>query len=344
MPTAPHPPTPRTLVSNFRLERLIHVGRRASTYRAFAPDGSVGALKLFLGAALRDPDSVGHFLRELAELSRFRHFTLPRSLDHGVLEGGVPWLVHEWLAGWDLETHRTRVGGRLPPNELLEVAAALLDLLTAAHAAGLSHQDLKPSNLFLTESGELRLLNFGLNAALAHVDPSSVSGSPPFAAPERTRRPQAARDPRSDLWSVGSTLFTLASGRLIHDGCADGNVALAPEFAARTLAELSPQLPRELLLVIEHALSVDPTRRFQSALEMRTALFGPAPPTSAPVAPALRDPAATTMFDLVAPAIDHRARQRTRLQQSSGRHPDRTASGEQPGSGHAAQSGAADSR
>src|SRR5688500_9309766 len=294
MPTAPHPSTPRTLVSNFRLERLIHVGRRASTYRAFAPDGSVGVLKLFLGAALRDADSVGHFFRELAELSKFSHFTLPRLLDHGVLEGGVPWLVHEWLAGWDLETHRTRVGGRLPPHELLEISTALLDLLTAAHAAGLCHQDLKPSNLFLTESGELRLLNFGLNAALAHVDPSSASGSPPFAAPERAQRPEAARDPRSDLWSVGSTLFTLASGRLIHDG-PEGNAVSAPEFAARILAEQSPPLPRELLLVIEHALSVDPTRRFQSALEMRTALFGPPPPASAPVGPALRDPAATTM-------------------------------------------------
>jgi DNA-binding NtrC family response regulator/serine/threonine protein kinase len=295
MPTAPHPSTPRTLVSNFRLERLIHVGRRASTYRAFAPDGSVGALKLFLGAALRDADTVGHFLRELAELSRFSHFALPRLLDHGVLEGGVPWLVHEWLAGWDLETHRTRLGGRLPAHELLEISAALLDPLTAAHAVGLSHQDLKPSNLFLTESGELRLLNFGLNAALAHVDPSSASGSPPFAAPERALRPEAARDPRSDVWSVGATLFTLASGRLLHDGSADGKAAHAPEFAARTLAELSPELPRELSLVIQHALSADPTRRFQSALEMRTALFGPAPPASAPVPPALRDPAATTM-------------------------------------------------
>ena len=295
MPTAPHPTTPRTTVSNFRLERLIHVGRRASTYRALTPDGGVAALKLFSGAPLRDPAAVTHFLRELSELSRFAHPAVPRLLDHGVLEGGIPWVAAEWLAGWDLETYRTRVGSRLPAHDLVVIAGALLDFLIAAHASGRTHGELKPSNLFLTEGGELRILNFGASAALPPAEPNGAGGISPFNAPERATNSGSVCDPRSDLWSVGATLFTLASGRLVHDDGSRESGPLASDFVAKALTAAAPELPREQVLVVERALCVDPSRRFQSALDMRAAWLGAAPDAPAPTPPALRDGAATTM-------------------------------------------------
>ena len=290
MPTAPHPTGPRTLVSSFRLERLMHVGRRASTYRAYGPDGGVVALKLFLSTPLAEPSAIGRFLRELSELSRFSHRALPRLLDHGVVEGGIPWLAADWLVGCDLETHRTRVGGHLPPHEVFELGSALLEFLVAAHGVGLTHRNIKPSNLFLTESGELRVLDFGVNGCLPPAECPSIYGSPAFTAPERLRSPEAERDPRADLWSVGAALFTLVSGRHVHEGTPEEQARVAREQPARSVASVARDLPRELVLAIDRALALDPNQRFQSALEMRAALLGA---TAQPGN--VREQAATTM-------------------------------------------------
>jgi DNA-binding NtrC family response regulator len=154
--------------------------------------------------------------------------------------------------------------------EVLEVASVLLDLLVHAHSFGHTHKDVKPSNLFLTERGELRVLDFGLNGSLSHANRVLLGTTSPFTAPECLMNPECERDPRADLWSVGATLYALASGRSVQDGCPEQ--AQGPEGSVRSIAHLAPDLAPELIVTIDRALCPDPKQRWQSALEMRAQL------------------------------------------------------------------------
>ncbi|HET9958892.1 MAG TPA: protein kinase, partial [Polyangiaceae bacterium] len=146
VPSVPQPPQLGTWIRGWRLDRLIHVGNNACVYRAVAEEGSVvGALKALRPSAIAHRTAAERFAREIAALQGLTHPAIPRLLDHGIDEDSLPWFVTEWLVGWDLETHRVRLGGRLPPTEVVEIGVRLLDALAHAHAGGFVHRDVKPA-------------------------------------------------------------------------------------------------------------------------------------------------------------------------------------------------------
>jgi DNA-binding NtrC family response regulator/serine/threonine protein kinase len=238
----------------------------------------IGALKALRPNAIAHRTAAERFAREISALQGLTHAAIPRLLDHGIDDDGLPWFVTEWIVGWDLETHRVRLGGRLPAQEVCEFGIRALEALAHAHAAGFVHRDIKPANLFLSETGELKVLDFGLCRGLAaargmDITGNVVIGTPAFMAPEQAGRLWGDIDGRTDLWSLGATLFLLATGRTVHDAPPEALRHLAQRAEARSLAAVAPELPRELIAVVDRALSRDPAERWQNAEQMLHALL-----------------------------------------------------------------------
>ena len=277
-PSFPPGPDAARWIRGWRLDRLIHVGKTACVYRATSEAGVVGAVKALRPAAIVHRTAAERFAREIAALSGLTHPAIPRLLDQGIDDEGLPWFVTEWIVGWDLETHRVRLGGRLLGEEVFDVGVRLLEALAHAHAVGFIHRDVKPANLFLTETGELKVLDFGLCRGLVAaadfgITGNVVIGTPAFMAPEQAGRRWAQVDARTDIWSVGATLFLLASGQPVHLGDPEQQRKASYRADARSLSSVDPSLPFGLVAVIDRALRRDPLERFQSATEMRDALL-----------------------------------------------------------------------
>lgn len=269
----PEPPASETWLGSWRLDRLIHVGKYACVYRAISSDGSVGALKCLRTPTIGSRTAAERFAREIAALKGLTHPAIPRLLDQGIAEDKVPWFVTPWFVGWDLETHRQRLGGNLPITEIFDTGIHLLEALAYAHSAGFLHRDVKPANLFLTETGELKVLDFGLCRGLVAacgfgITGNVIIGTRGFMAPEQAMPNRGHTDARSDIWSTGATLFLLATGQPVHHGTPEEQREKAYATDARSLAELIPDAPPELVFAIDRALFRDPEARWQSAREM----------------------------------------------------------------------------
>ena len=324
VPSIPPPaPIAGTWIRGWRLDRLIHVGKTACVYRAKSDAGIVGALKALRPTAVSHRTAAERFAREIAALQGLTHPAIPRLLDHGIDDDGLPWFATEWIVGWDLETHRIRLGGRLPPHEVCEFGLRTLEALSHAHAAGFVHRDIKPTNLFLSENGELKVLDFGLCRGLAaargmDITGNFVIGTPAFMAPEQARTTFHV-DGRADLWSLGATLFLLATGSTVYDETPGAQVRLSERGDARSLATVAPDLPAELILAVDRALARDPAQRWQSADEMRKVLLEAYArtahsPSTPPSLQALRDQhRRTTEQGLEQAAASYRRRSSTSL-------------------------------
>ena len=215
------------------------------------------------------------FVREAYVANTIEHEGAVRVIEDGVDEEDVPYLVIELLRGENYETRRVRKGGRLPINEVLWVADRTLAVLAEAHAKGIVHRDIKPENLFLTDDRRLKVLDFGI-ARLADqgtTHAGTILGTLAFMPPEQARGANAEIGVRSDLWSVGATMYTLLSGRLVRD---DHDVAKLLREAGRTevpsLGQVVDDLPGELVELVSAALLLDQKVRWPSARAMRRAV------------------------------------------------------------------------
>jgi len=164
-------------------------------------------------------------------------------------------------------------------RDVAQIAAQLLDVLLATHAHGVIHHDIKPDNLFLTCTGQLKLLDFGiasLHGELAqHVRAlhATTLGTPAFMAHEQARGRWAEVDERSDLWSVGATMFALLTGESVHAAeTRNEQLARAMRVPARAIGGLRPDLPPAFAEVIDRALSFEREQRWPNARSMAQAL------------------------------------------------------------------------
>jgi Tol biopolymer transport system component len=197
-------------------------------------------------------------------------------------ENGVDFIVMEWVHGETLDSRVPRRGLRTP--EVLKIAVQIADALAAAHAAGIVHRDLKPANVMVTDSGLVKVLDFGLAkvrpAGRASEDDATASlrtadgtmmGTCAYMSPEQAEgRPV---DARSDIFSFGALLYEMATGRS----------AFKAESPVATLASvlrdepppprtLVPELPVELERIVLRCLRKDPAKRFQTMADLKVAL------------------------------------------------------------------------
>jgi serine/threonine protein kinase len=232
------------------------------------------ALRRMVAIKVLAPEWAAHaharerFDREARAAAQVRHDNVVAI--HAVDEAdGLPYLVMEYVPGVSLQQHLDR-NWPLDIEEILQIGAQAAAGLAAAHAQGLVHRDVKPANILLDENDNVRLTDFGLARA---VDDTSltqtgvIAGTPQYMAPEQARG--APLDHRADLFSLGSVLYAMCTGRPPFRG--PSTVAVLKrvcEEEARDVRDHNPEIPDWLAEIIDKLHAKKPRNRFRSADEV----------------------------------------------------------------------------
>lgn len=217
-----------------------------------------------------DREGIERFVREARMCSRIDHPNVVTILDVDQ-EGSLYYIVMQYVRGKNLSELLEAQRGPLPWRSAVRMVQLACHGLHAVHARGLVHRDIKPSNIMLSTESRVFLMDFGL--VREEVDstlsrPGMVAGTPPFMSPEQAEgRPL---DRRSDIFSMGSTLYCLLAGRPPYGGATPREIAL--KILARDppppLQQFNPHVPAEVSAVVTKAMSPDPADRFSTAVAM----------------------------------------------------------------------------
>ncbi|MDI1444505.1 protein kinase [Polyangium sp. 6x1] len=277
------------LKGKWRLDVLLGVGGMAAVYAATHRNKNRAAVKVLHPDLAAEPAIRARFHHEGYAANAVGHPGVVRILDDDETDDGVAFLVMELLEGETYDRIAQRCGGKLPTPEVLALAHVVLDVLVSAHEKRILHRDLKPENVFLTQSGIIKVLDFGLARALEPAVQQgrivtsfgTTMGTPGFMSPEQARGDWNEVDATSDLWAVGATLYTLLSGRLVHDAQnLTGSLIMAATKPATSLGLVAPGLSRAVIDLVDRALQFDKANRFPDAASMRAAVADAMQPTT----------------------------------------------------------------
>jgi serine/threonine protein kinase len=269
------------LEGKYVVERVLGMGGMGVVVAAFHMQLQQRvALKFLLPEASKRADVVARFAREARAAARIQSEHVARVVDVGTMSTGAPYMVMEYLDGWDFSRLLRQYGAMSIPDSvdyLLQACEAIAE----AHVAGIVHRDLKPGNLFLARrtdgSSIVKVLDFGISkASTPGVDDmtqtSQLMGSPLYMSPEQLRSARTV-DSRSDLWALGIILFQFVTGQVPFKG------ETMPELCAQILVNQAPLLrtvrsdaPEGLELAIQTCLQQDPTHRFANIADFANAI------------------------------------------------------------------------
>jgi serine/threonine protein kinase len=287
----------RTAIEGFAMALTAHT--RLGPYEILAPLGAGGmgevyrgldtrldrdvAIKVLAESMTDDPQALGRFQREAKAVAALSHPNILVLYDIGT-DRGTTYAVTELLEGESLG--KRLKGGALDWRKAVEIASAVLDGLTAAHAKGIIHRDVKPDNIFLTTDGCVKVLDFGLarldskpappgGAAAVTVSwetqPGVVMGTVTYMSPEQVRGQHA--DARSDLFGFGCMMYEMLCGRRPFDGPTNADtMATILHEPPRPFGSCEGAWPASLGRVVMRCLEKNPDQRFQSARELGIAL------------------------------------------------------------------------
>jgi hypothetical protein len=263
------------LAGRFVVEREVGRGGVGIVYRAHDQvGGNAVALKVIALPGV-DAGEEARFQREGRVLAGLNHPGIVRVVAFGQLDEGQPFVAMEWLEGEDMAQRHRRAP--LPLGAALRVAADVADALAAAHASGIVHRDVKPSNIFLVGSQrdsdapfQVKLVDFGVasteDAKLTRT--GAIVGTPAYMAPEQARG-DGEVDARADLYALGATLFEMLTNRPPHVGpTAIAILARLVTTPAPRLAEVLPSAPVRLDEMMAKLLATHPSDRPTSASEV----------------------------------------------------------------------------
>jgi serine/threonine-protein kinase len=284
------------LAGKYRVERMLGEGGMGYVVAAIHEQLHQKVAVKFLAPELcENPDAAQRFLREARAAVRIQSEHVARVVDVGELDGGAPYMVMEFLSGNDL-AREIQARGRFEIATAIDFVLQASEAVAEAHSLGLIHRDLKPANLFLARRPDgtplVKVLDFGISKAVTPESSSkdhpsltaaqSLLGSPAYMSPEQARRPKTV-DPRSDIWSFGVILYEFLSGRSPWPGDHPLEVLTASNSDPMpSLAELRPDVPRELEAVIAKCLEKKPEDRHQTIADLAQALAPFAPAASMP--------------------------------------------------------------
>lgn len=267
------------LRGKWTLESKLGEGGMAVVYAATHHSGHQrAAIKVLRAHFAADPDIRKRFQREGRAAQSLNHPGAVRIVDDDETEDGLAFLVMELLEGETWKAAAARSGKRLPVTDVLTTGVAILDILEAAHEAGVVHRDIKPENVFLTSSGEVKLLDFGIarvfESASERTQTGAMLGTPAYMSPEQALAKWSQVDHRSDLFSLGASMRSLLAGVSLHSA-SNGSEALvlAATRQARPLSEVATNAPPALAEFIDRAVSFDKEDRFESAASMRAEIL-----------------------------------------------------------------------
>jgi serine/threonine protein kinase len=276
-------------ISHYRILSRLGSGGMGVVYEA--EDLTLGrkvALKFLPPQLLRDQNALDRFLLEARTASALNHPNICTiyAVESAPAENGEnqSFIAMELLEGQNL-CERLE-SGPLPPDRLLDIAIQLADALDAAHAKGIIHRDIKPANIFLTQRGQVKVLDFGLaKLARRQMDMETIGGTDLPAAAQLTNAgatvgtiaymsPEQARgeelDTRSDLFSLGTVLYQMATGLLPFRGATSAVVFHAIlELDPPPMLASNASLPPKLEEIIRKLLEKDRDLRYQSAADLR---------------------------------------------------------------------------
>jgi len=292
------PGLPFERLGEFRLIRALDRGGMGVLYLAEQePLGRAVALKVIRPDLLDSPVAAERFRREALAVAKLRHEGIVGVYALGE-EAGVRYLAMELVPGKGLDEilkEAASEGRTLPPRR---VAAWIRDVARAAayaHGEGIIHRDIKPSNIRVTPEGKPRLLDFGVardERWRGKTVTESFAGSPLYAAPEQILGDARAVDGRTDVYSLGATLYQCLAGRVPHEGetleTLLGRLRTADPIPPR---RLNNAVPRDLEVIAMKALERDPARRYPSAealAEDLDAYLGNRPIRARPAGPLAR--------------------------------------------------------
>lgn len=254
--------TGRLIAGRYRLHDPIGRGAMGVVWRGrdelLDRDVAVKEVQVSAHAAPADAEVIyQRTLREARTAARLSHPSVVKVFDV-VEENGTPWIIMELIEARSLDQVITE-DGPLTPDKAAELGKSLVSALATAHAAGVLHRDVKPSNVLVTKDGKAVLTDFGIATFaedLGMTQAGMVVGTPGFTAPERIRGDIAT--PASDLWSVGATLYAAVEGRGPFDRVGGSSL-----ISAGVASEDAPRAPSAGPLgpVIEALLGRDPAAR-----------------------------------------------------------------------------------
>jgi serine/threonine-protein kinase len=274
------------LGGRYRVERLLGEGGMGAVYDAVhVESGRRVAVKVISTAELaRTAEIRARFAREATAASAIETRHIVQVIESGTDEKtDLPFMVMELLRGEDVQ-HVLERFGAVPDELALRIAAQACVGLQRAHDAGVVHRDVKPANLYLSESasrtsGELvvKLLDFGIakvkmdelgNTAAGLTRTGNMLGTPLYMSPEQAKGLKTI-DHRTDLWSLGAVLYQMVSGVPPHDQQTVGQLILAIcGQPPRPVQEVAPWVSPEVAAILWRALRIDPADRYQRATDM----------------------------------------------------------------------------
>ncbi len=270
-----------SLKDKWQLDGLLGVGGTAAVYAATHRNGKRAAIKMLHPELSTNDELVARFLREGYVANKLEHPGAVSVLDDDRTDDGAVFLVMELLDGHSLEKHTKANGDRLSLEQVIRVGDETLDVLAVAHGKGVIHRDIKPANLFLTRDGRVKVLDFGIarlregNNDATATQTGAAIGTPAFMPPEQARGRWHLVDARTDVWSVGATLFALLTGRRPRKAdTVNEELLLAMTEPVPRIQTIAPQVPQVVADVVDRALAFEMNDRFVDARAMQQALRG----------------------------------------------------------------------
>jgi len=276
-------------IQQYQLLEKLGAGGMGEIYKALDTRlNRTVAIKVLPSAKSGDPERRRRFLQEAQAASGLNHPSII-TIHDVISEGDTEFMVMEYVHGKTLNDLIPKGGLRVPL--LIKYALQMADALSTAHAVGIVHRDLKPANAMVTESGLVKVLDFGLakltdqgpvpdagddrTRTMANVAPLTVEGSilgtVSYMSPEQAQGKKV--DTRSDIFSFGAVLYEMATGVRAFEGESSlSTLSAILRDQARPMSEVAPDVPPQLESVIQRCLRKMPEDRWQSMKEVQGAL------------------------------------------------------------------------
>jgi serine/threonine-protein kinase len=267
------------LAGKYRVDKILGIGGMGMVVQAMHLDlDSKVALKFMLPQALESPEASARFMREARAAGKLTGEHICRVIDVGRFASGAPYIVMEYLDGYDLMTLLKR-RGPLPIAEAVDYILQACEGMAEAHALGIVHRDLKPDNLFLAQRVDgtkiVKVLDFGISKAAVTglaTKTGDVLGSPAFMAPEQMQSTKDV-DARADIWSLGVVLHQLLSGKMVFTGETLPQLCMAVlNDPPKSLTSLRNDIPPPLADAVLRCLEKDREARFGNVVEFAQAI------------------------------------------------------------------------
>ncbi|HEY8451146.1 MAG: Stk1 family PASTA domain-containing Ser/Thr kinase [Micromonosporaceae bacterium] len=287
----------RLLGGRYEVGELLGYGGMAEVHRG--RDLRLGrdvAIKMLRSDLARDTTFQMRFRREAQNAASLNHPAIAAIYDTGEERGPngepLPYIVMEFVNGRTLK-EVLAAEGRLQPRRALEITADICAALEFSHRHGIIHRDVKPGNVMVTPSGQVKVMDFGIardlgSGATTMTQTAAVIGTAQYLSPEQARG--EAVDARSDVYATGCVLFELLCGHPPFVG--DSAVSVAYQHVRedpRPPSEINPEVTPDIDAVVLKALAKNPANRYQSAAEMRADLLRAAAGRPVLATPVLRE-------------------------------------------------------